>query len=95
LVKISPKPRFEEKDQTLHMKKANFTREKKLKHQFYEQLPLQDVSDILRFVHQRCQFFSVFTHIQPRYSKLPPDVYPINLEMLVLQHLKIVVYSAC
>lgn len=61
--------RYDEKDKTLHMQKANFAREKKLKHQFYGQLPLRDVSDVLRFVHERCQFFSAFTHIQPRHTK--------------------------
>jgi TnpA family transposase len=65
--------RYDEKDKTLHMQKVNFAREKKLKHQFYGQLPLRDVSDVFRFAHERCQFFSAFTHIQPRYAKLPAN----------------------
>ncbi len=65
--------RYDEKDKTLHLQKVNFEREKKLKHQFYGQLPLRDVSDVFRFVHKECQFFSAFTHIQPRYAKQPAN----------------------
>jgi len=65
--------RYDDKDQTVHMQKANFTRENKLKHQFYEQLPLRDMSDVLRFVNEKCQFFGAFTHIQRRYAKFPAN----------------------
>ncbi len=61
--------RYNEKNKTLHLQKSNFAKEKKVKHQFYGQLPLQDVGDVFRFVHEKCQFFSAFTHIQPRYAK--------------------------
>lgn len=70
--------RYDEKDKTLHMQKINLAKEEKLKHQLYAQLPLRDITDVFRFVNKRCAFFSVFTHIQPRYAKLP-----VNEEHLI------------
>jgi TnpA family transposase len=65
--------RYDEKDKTLHLQKINLDKEEKLKHQLYGQLPLCDIADVLRFGHKSSNFFSAFTHIQPRYSKLPAN----------------------
>lgn len=70
--------RYDEQDKTLHMQKINLAKEEKLKHQLYGQIPLRDITDVLRFVHKRNNFFSLFTHIQPRYAKLP-----VNAEHLI------------
>ena len=70
--------RYDEKDKTLHLQKINLAKEEKLKHQLYGQLPLRDITDVLRFGHKSSNFFSAFTHIQPRYSKVP-----VNEEHLI------------
>jgi len=70
--------RYDEKDKTLHIQKINIAKEEKLKHQLYGQLPLRDITDVFRFVHKSSNFFSAFTHIQPRYTKLP-----VNEEYLI------------
>ena len=64
---------FDEKTKTLHFKKAKDEREEKLQHHCYAQLPLCDIADVLRFVNERSLYSSVFTHIQPRYAKIPID----------------------
>jgi TnpA family transposase len=63
--------RYDDKTKTLHQQKAKINKEEQLQHHFYQQLPLCDITDILRFVNQRCNFLSAFTHIQPRYAKQP------------------------
>lgn len=63
--------RYDEKDKTLHLKKAKANKDEQIQHRFYEQLPLCDITDVIRFVNQRCGFLSAFTHIQPRYAKQP------------------------
>ena len=64
---------FDEKTKTLHFKKSKDEREDKLQHQCYDQLPLCDIADVLRFVNERSLYSSVFTHLQPRYAKMPID----------------------
>lgn len=64
---------FDEKTKTLHFKKSKDEREEKLQHHFYDQLPLCDIADVLRFVNERSYYSSAFTHIQPRYAKIPID----------------------
>lgn len=64
---------FDEDAKTLHFKKSEDEREEKLQHHCYNQLPLCDIADVLRFVNERSLYSSVFTHIQPRYSKIPID----------------------
>lgn len=64
---------FDEKTKTLHFKKTNDHQDEVLQHQFYEQLPLCDIADILRFVNSSSRYSSAFTHIQPRYSKIHVD----------------------
>lgn len=65
--------RYDEVTKTLHLRKSREDREEELKQRFYAQLPLCDLADVLQFVNERCNFLSAFTHIQPRYSKQPPD----------------------
>lgn len=65
--------RFDETTKTLHLQKTKEDREEELQHRFYEQLPLCDITDVLRFVNERCRYSSVFTHIQPRYAKVAVD----------------------
>lgn len=64
---------FDGKTQTLHLKKSNEDKIEKEQHDFYQQLPLCDITDIFRFVNKQCGFFSAFTHIQPRYAKIAAD----------------------
>ena len=61
---------YDEKTKTLHFKKTNDNQDEELHHQFYEQLPLCDIADVLRFVNDSSRYSLAFTHIQPRYSKL-------------------------
>ncbi|MDQ1245100.1 MAG: hypothetical protein QG565_1441 [Campylobacterota bacterium] len=61
--------RYEEQDDTLHWKKLKETKDEKMQSGFYAQMPLCDITDVLRYVNKRCRFMSAFTHIQPRYAK--------------------------
>ncbi|KTD12286.1 transposase Tn3 [Legionella hackeliae] len=61
---------YDEKTKTLHFKKTNDQQDEMLQHQFYEQLPLCDIADVLRFVNSSSRYSAAFTHIQPRYSKI-------------------------
>jgi len=40
---------------------------------FYDKIPACDLSDVLRFVNDRCDFLSAFTPLQPRYNKQKID----------------------
>jgi len=60
---------YDEKNDTLHLKKLKKDDAEEVQFNFYQQLPLSDIVDVLRFVHNDCRFLSVFTHIQPRYAK--------------------------
>ena len=64
--------RYDPITKTLHRKKFKEYKEEP-QHHFYAQLPLRDITDILRFVNERCHFLSAFTHIQPRYAKESAD----------------------
>lgn len=62
--------RYEESDKTLHLRKMKIGDEnEEIENQFYEQLPLWDIIDVLRFVDEKCCFLSVFKPLQPRYTK--------------------------
>lgn len=39
------------------------------KQTLYDKIPLSDISDVVRFVNEKCGFLSAFTPLQPRYSK--------------------------
>ena len=60
---------YDEKNETLHSKKAPSNKDSQLQHRFYEQLPLCDIIDVFKFVHEKCHFLSAFTNILPRYAK--------------------------
>ena len=40
----------------------------------YNKLPIVDIADVLRFVHEKTGFLSAFTPLQPRYSKKELDI---------------------
>lgn len=69
---------YDEKTQTLRLKKTRADGDEELQYRFYEQLPLCDITDVLRFVNERCRYLSAFTHIQPRYAKLLADENSLN-----------------
>ena len=65
--------RYDEATKTLHLRRPREDKEEELKNRFYSQLPLCDITDVLQFVNERCDFLSAFTHIQPRYAKQAAD----------------------
>ena len=73
---------FDENTKTLHFKKSKDERDEELQHRFYEQLPLRDITDVLRFVNKDSHYSSAFTHIQPRYEKMPVDENSLNATII-------------
>ena len=69
---------YDEKTQTLHLKKTKAERDEEAQYRFYEQLPLCDITDVIRFVNEQCRYTSAFTHIQPRYAKAVVDDNSLN-----------------
>lgn len=69
---------YDEKAQTLHLKKSKADGDEEAQEHFYKQLPLCDITDVIRFVNERCRCSSAFTHIQPRYAKLLADENSLN-----------------
>ena len=69
---------YDEKTKTLHLKKSNTDQDEEAQYRFYEQLPLCDITDVLRFVNERCRYSSAFTLLQPRYAKLLADENSLN-----------------
>jgi TnpA family transposase len=69
---------YDEKTQTLHLKKYKVDGDEEAQEHFYKQLPLCDITDVIRFVNERCRYSSAFTHIQPRYAKLLADENSLN-----------------
>lgn len=63
--------RHDEKTKTIHWQKTKSKKDEQAQDQFYKQVPLCDIPDVLRYVNKSCKFLSAFTHIQPRYSKHP------------------------
>ena len=61
--------RYDEKNKTLHWQKPKVKKDEHIQPQFYKQMPLCDITDVLRYVNKSCRFMSAFTHVQPRYSK--------------------------
>ena len=64
--------RYDPIKKTLHRQRFKEYKEEP-QHHFYAQLPLRDITDVLQFVNERCDFLSAFTHIQPRYAKEPAE----------------------
>lgn len=62
--------RIEEADQSLHMHKLKSEqRDEELQHNFYAQLPLRDITDVLRMVNEHCQCLSALQPLTTRYGK--------------------------
>jgi len=53
--------------------KMKYGDNEEIKHKFYEQLPHNDITDVLRFVSERCNFLSAFLPLQQRYIKQTID----------------------
>jgi TnpA family transposase len=66
--------RYDEKSKTLHWQKTKTKKNELAQNQFYKQMPLCDITDVMRYVHKSCNYLSALTHIQPRYSKQPAKV---------------------
>ncbi|WP_416209929.1 Tn3 family transposase [Legionella sp. PATHC035] len=70
---------YDEQTKTLHLKKSSDEKtDEERQQRFYEQLPLCDITDVLRFVNERSRYSSAFTLIQPRYVKLLADENTLN-----------------
>lgn len=70
---------FDEKTKTLHLKKSHDDKhDENAQHRFYKQLPLCDITDVLRFVNERSRYSSAFTVLQPRYAKSSADENTLN-----------------
>jgi TnpA family transposase len=70
----NPVIRYNTQDQTYHWKKAEAdTLDKDIQNRFYENVPIRDITDILHFVNQECQFLSAFMPLLPRYTKKEVD----------------------
>jgi TnpA family transposase len=69
---------YDEKTQTLHLKKSKAACDEEAQYRFYEQLPLCDITDVIRFVNEQSRYSSAFTHIQPRYAKQHVDENCLN-----------------
>jgi len=63
---------YDVKKKKLISKKIYDTNYKKLQHNFYSQLGMHDINDILQFVDDKCNFLEAFAPLQPRYSKQGP-----------------------
>lgn len=64
---------YDKDTQTLVWRKPKIDKQPAREQAFYEQLPLCDVSDVIRFVNEQCGFFSALTPLQPRYAKKVAD----------------------
>ena len=69
---------YDEKTNTLHLKKSSAEQDEDAQYRFYEQLPLCDITDVLRFVSEHSRYSSAFTLLQPRYAKLLADENTLN-----------------
>ena len=58
---------------TMSWHKPKADNETALQSGFYAKLPARDISDIFRFVNERCNFLSALTPLQPRYAKKVAD----------------------
>lgn len=60
---------YDQKNETLHFKKAKINKDTIIEQHFYKQMPFCDIIDVVKFVNKQTSFLSTLTHIQPRYSK--------------------------
>ena len=61
---------YDDKTDTLHWKKIKVSKDDIKQQQFYAQLPICDINDVLRYVNRSCSYLIEFSHLQPSYSKL-------------------------
>ncbi|MFI4954569.1 MAG: Tn3 family transposase [Gammaproteobacteria bacterium] len=78
--------RYDEDTKTLHLKKYHEHKEEELQHNFYSQLPLCDITDVLQFVHEPCDYLSALTPIQPRRAQPSTDK-KSNIAVIIAQAL--------
>ena len=75
--------RYDESTKTLHIKRSREdSDDDELQHRFYEQLPLCDITDVLRFVNEHSRYQKAFTHIQPRYAKQNINLSSLNAAII-------------
>jgi TnpA family transposase len=60
---------YDDKKQKLRQKKVKASNNERQQKKFYKQFPFRDISDVLHFVDNSCNFLSAFTPLQPRHSK--------------------------
>jgi TnpA family transposase len=51
-------------------------------HQFFDTLKQVDISDVMHFVNQKCQFMAAFQHILGRYIKTEQDNYALTAALV-------------
>lgn len=64
---------YDVETQKLTWHKSVASRHKEQNKRFYEQLPFCDVTDVFRFVNERCRFLPAMKPLQPRYAKKYAD----------------------
>lgn len=80
-----PHLRYDESTKKLHYKKIKSdSNDEELENSFYEQIPLCDLTDVLRFAHNGCHFLKALTPLQPRYWK-KADLENSQLAVLIAQ----------
>ena len=65
--------KYDDKKHKLCWNKVKANKDEKLQSKFFKQLPFYEISDVLRFVNNDCNFLSAFTPLQPRYAKQETD----------------------
>jgi TnpA family transposase len=61
--------KYDAKKKKLFGYKTRANQNEKLQSKFFKQVPICEISNILNFVNDDCNFLSAFTPLQPRYSK--------------------------
>ena len=64
---------YDSKTKKIIWHKPKVDKETALQTSFYGELPLRDISDVFRFINERCNFLSALTPLQPRYAKKIAD----------------------
>ena len=65
---------YDEKTKTLHLKKSALNKQEQIDHGCYDKLPFNDIVNVIKTVHKKCEFLSALTHIQPRYAKSKANI---------------------
>ncbi len=64
---------YDEKAQTLHLKKSKEDEDEEAQEHFYKQLPLCDITDVIRFVNERADIhrpLPTYNHGMPNYLQM-------------------------